>query len=114
MVNKADSADPVALKALQLRERGSLLVSARTGAGLDELRAAIEEALPVRERLVLALVPYSRADLVARAHATGDVLRAEHGPDGTLLEARVAPELAAELAQFTVVAEPAIPAAAGS
>ncbi len=108
VVNKIDSADPVAVKALQLRERGSMLVSARTRAGLDGLLAAIEEALPVRERVVLALVPYSRADLVARAHAGGEVLRAEHGPDGTLLEARVAPELAAELAQFTVSPEPAV------
>jgi len=107
VVNKIDSADPVELKALQLRERGSVLVSARTGAGLDELRAAIEEALPVRERVVLALVPYSQAGLVARAHAAGEVLRAEHGPDGTLLEARVSPELAAELAQFARAPAPA-------
>jgi GTP-binding protein HflX len=106
VVNKIDTADPVELKSLQLRERGSVLVSARAGAGLDELRAAIEEALPVRERLVLALVPYSRADLVARAHAAGEVLRAEHGPDGTLLEARVTPELAAELARFTLPPRP--------
>jgi GTPase len=108
VVNKVDSADPVELKALQLRERGSVPVSARTGAGLQELRAAIEEALPVRERVVLALVPYSQAGLVARAHAAGEVLRAEHGPVGTLLEARVSPELAAELAQFALVPEPAI------
>jgi GTP-binding protein HflX len=107
VVNKVDNADPVEVKALQLRERGSVLVSARTGAGLDELRAAIEEALPVRERLVLALVPYSQAGLVARAHAAGEVLKAEHGPDGTLLEARVSPELAAELAQFARAPEPA-------
>jgi GTPase len=44
---------------------------------------------------------------VARAHAAGEVLRAEHGPDGTLLEARVSPELAAELAQFARAPEPA-------
>jgi GTP-binding protein HflX len=106
VVNKIDRADPVTVKALQLRERGSMLVSARTRAGLSGLLAAIEEALPVRELVVLALVPYRRADLVARAHAAGEVLRAEHGPDGTLLEARVAPELAAELAQFTVTPEP--------
>jgi GTP-binding protein HflX len=41
---------------------------------------------------------------VARAHAGGEVTRAEHGPDGTLLEARVTPELAAELEKFGVYA----------
>src|SRR5215471_7776967 len=99
-INKIDDADPLALKALRLRERGSVLVSAKTGEGLDELRAAIEEALPDRDRAVRVSVPYSRGDLVARAHAAGEVTRAEHGPDGTLLEARVPPELAAELEQF--------------
>ena len=97
VINKIDEADPVTLKALQLRERGAVTVSAKTGEGLGELRAAIEQALPERDRLVRVSVPYSRGDLVARAHAAGEVTRLEHGPDGTLLEARVPPELAAEL-----------------
>ena len=97
VINKVDDADQVALKALQLRERGSVLVSAKTGEGLDALRAAIEEALPDRDRVVRVTVPYSRGDLVARAHAAGEVTRTEHGPEGTLLEAKVPPELAAEL-----------------
>ena len=97
VINKIDEADPVTLKALQLRERGAVTVSAKTGEGLGELRAAIEQALPERDRPVRVSVPYSRGDLVARAHAAGEVTRVEHGPDGTLLEARVPPELAAEL-----------------
>ncbi|MGC1757267.1 MAG: GTPase HflX [Trebonia sp.] len=97
VINKIDEADPMTLKALQLRERGAVTVSAKTGEGLGELRAAIEQALPERDRLVRVSVPYSRGDLVARAHAAGEVTRLEHGPDGTLLEARVPPELAAEL-----------------
>ena len=103
VINKIDDADQVVLKSLQLRERDSVLVSARTGEGLDGLRAAIEERLPERDRLVRASVPYSRGDLVARAHAAGEVTRAEHGPDGTVLEARVPPELAAELERYAVV-----------
>jgi len=102
VINKIDAADPVALKALLLRERGAVLVSAKTGEGLAELREAIEEALPERDRAVRVSVPYSRGDLVARAHAAGEVTRVEHGPDGTLLEARVPPELAAELERFPV------------
>ena len=102
VINKIDDADPVALKAVALRERNSVLVSARTGEGLDVLRAAIEEGLPDRDRVVRVSVPYSRGDLVARAHAAGEVTRTEHGPDGTFLEARVPPELAAELQRFAV------------
>ncbi|HEY7260235.1 MAG TPA: GTPase HflX [Trebonia sp.] len=99
-INKIDDADPVTLKALQLRERNAVPVSAKTGEGLEELRAAIEEALPDRDRAVRVSVPYSRGDLVARAHSAGEVTLVEHGPDGTLLEARVPPELAAELERF--------------
>jgi len=80
-----------------------VLVSARTGEGIDELRAAIEARLPERDQLIRASVPYSRGDLVARAHAAGEVAHEEHGPDGTLLEARVPPELAFELEQYAVV-----------
>ena len=103
VINKIDDADPVTVKGLQLHERRAVTVSARTGEGIAELRSAIEEALPDRDRLIRASVPYSRADLVARAHAAGKVTRAEHGSDGTLIEARVPPELAVELQAFSVV-----------
>jgi GTP-binding protein HflX len=102
VINKVDDADPVTLKALQLRERGAVLVSAKTGEGIDELRAAIDGGLPERDRVVRVSVPYSRGDLVARAHAAGEVTRTEHGPDGTFIEARVPPELAAELQRFVI------------
>jgi len=97
VVNKIDAADPVVLQALRARERGSISVSATTGAGLAALRAAIEAALPRLDTQVRVIVPYERGDLLARAHADGEVLRAEHGSDGTLLEARVPPGLAAQL-----------------
>jgi GTP-binding protein HflX len=104
VVNKIDDADQDTLKALQLRYRDIVLVSAKTGEGVEELKAAIEAAIPERDRLVRAVVPYDRADLVARAHAAGEVSSVEHGPEGTLLEARVPPELAAELERFAVAA----------
>jgi GTP-binding protein HflX len=103
VVNKIDDADPVRLKAVQLKERTAVLVSAKTGEGLDALRAAIEENLPDRDKLVRVSVPYSRGDLVSRVHAAGDVTVTEHGPDGTFLEARVPPELAADLEKYAVM-----------
>jgi GTP-binding protein HflX len=102
VINKVDDADPVTVKALQLRERGAVPVSARTGEGIAALRQAVEDGLPERDLLVRVSVPYSRGDLVARAHAAGEVTRAEHGADGTFLEARVPPELAAELRRYAV------------
>jgi GTPase len=106
-VNKTDTADPVVLQALAAREPGSVSVSAKTGAGLAALAEAIEAALPQLEAQVRVIVPYGRGDLVARAHADGQVLRAEHVPDGTLLEARVPPGLAAQLEAAALT--PAVP-----
>ena len=97
VVNKIDAADPVVLQALRAREPGSISVSAKTGAGLAALRDVIEAALPRLETQVRVVVPYGRGDLVARAHADGEVLHTEHMADGTLLDARVPPGLAAQL-----------------
>jgi len=74
----------------------------RTGAGLADLIAAVEEALPQRDREVTAVVPYGRGDLVARAHQEGEVLAVRHGQDGTELIARVPPDLAAEIDGISV------------
>ncbi|HEY4700917.1 MAG TPA: GTPase HflX [Streptosporangiaceae bacterium] len=103
VINKSDAADPIVVERLRHREKNCVLISARTGAGLDELRDVLEEALPHRDREVRALVPYSRGDLVARAHEEGEVTRIGHGADGTELEARVPPALAAELEQFSAL-----------
>ena len=97
VVNKIDSADPVVLQGVRAKEPGSLSISAKTGAGLAALRDAIEAALPRLDVQVKVTIPYSRGDLVARAHSEGEVLTAEHSADGTLLEARVPPGLAAQL-----------------
>jgi GTP-binding protein HflX len=106
VVNKIDVADPVVLQTLRAREPGSVSVSARTGAGLADLAQAIEGALPRLDAQVRVIVPYRRADLVARAHADGEVLCTEHVPDGTLLEARVPPGLAAQLQAAALTPEP--------
>ena len=102
MVNKADAADPMVLARLLRHRPHSVVVSARTGQGLDELRAAIERDLPRPQVEVRALVPYDRGDLVSRAHRTGIVLSEDHTGDGTLLHARVGALLAAELRPYAI------------
>ena len=49
---------------------------------------------------VEVLVPYDRGDLVSRLHQEAEVLSSEHTGSGTLLKARVHPDLAGELAAF--------------
>jgi len=104
VINKADAADELALARLQLREPHSVVVSARTGFGIERLRAAIEADLPVLQRELRALVPYDRGDLVAKVHDRGEVLKQEHTPEGTLLHARVPDDLAWELQRYESLA----------
>ena len=98
VINKADVADPETISALLRREPHAVVVSARTGAGIDELLRAIEVDLPTGFVEVDLLVPYSRGDLVSRAHRQGEVLGEDHGEEGTRLHARVPEALANELA----------------
>ena len=97
VINKADAADPVEVKVLEAKERDCVVVSARTGLGIEDLLTAVDARLPRREHEVRVLVPYGRGDLVARAHQEGEVLAVRHAAEGTELTARVPPDLAAEL-----------------
>jgi GTP-binding protein HflX len=101
VINKADAADPMVLARLLRSEPHSVVVSAKTGQGIDELLSAIERDLPRPRIEVTALVPYSQGALLARAHRDGVVLSEEHTVEGTLLHALVGKMLAAELEIFT-------------
>ncbi|MBV9290823.1 MAG: GTPase HflX, partial [Frankiales bacterium] len=100
VVNKADVADPVVLSRLLALEPQAITVSARTGEGLDELRARIAERLPQPDVDVDLLVPYNRGDVVARIHEHGRVREVEHVVDGTRMSAVVPGWLCAELTPF--------------
>ncbi len=100
VINKADSADRIELEGLRLAERQSVVVSAHSGEGIDQLLAEIERLLPRQFREVSVMIPYKRGDLLSRAHDEGEVLTVNHGSDGTELTARVPLALAAELAGF--------------
>jgi GTP-binding protein HflX len=51
---------------------------------------------------VTVLLPYSRGDLVSRLHDDATILTESHTGEGTLLTARVKPDLAGELSAYAV------------
>jgi GTP-binding protein HflX len=104
VVNKSDAADPMVVARLLNREPHAVVVSARTGQGIDELRAAVEADLPRPQVEVSALLPYARGDLLSRIHEQGEVITLEHTGDGTAVTARVHRDLASELAPYAVTA----------
>ncbi len=93
-LNKVDVADPADVGALARRieqhtGHPPVAVSAATGAGTDELLAAIAARLPGERHRVTAHVPYARQDLVALVHRTGLVHSEEHDETGTILDASI-------------------------
>jgi GTP-binding protein HflX len=100
VINKIDLADEGMLQSLRTRFPGAVFASARTGEGLDEVRAIVEQRLPNPGTEVTALVPYARGDLIDRIHREGELLTVEHRGDGTFVVARVHDDLAGELAGF--------------
>ncbi|MEU7696841.1 MULTISPECIES: GTPase HflX [unclassified Streptomyces] len=104
VINKADAADPLVLQRLLRTEKHSIVVSARSGQGMQELLALIDSELPRPQVELEALVPYTQGGLVSRVHAEGEVESEEHTPEGTLLKARVHEELAAMLAPYVPAA----------
>ncbi|MBK8462703.1 MAG: GTPase HflX [Nigerium sp.] len=104
--NKTDLVEPAALIPLRTLAPEAVFCSARTGEGLDDVRARIEERLPRPAVELRVLIPYARHDLVNRIHLEGELLgEPEHTGEGTLAHARVNPNLAGELSSFALGAE---------
>jgi GTPase len=99
-VNKIDAAGEETLLRLKRDWPQAVFVSASTGAGIDDLRAAVDAGLPRGAVELTVLVPYERGDLLARLHQRGDVREVAHQETGTRVVARVNHDLAAALAPY--------------
>jgi GTPase len=102
VVNKADAADAGTLALLSRAEKGSFVVSARTGQGIDELRVRLGELIPRPDVPVTLLVPYDHGEVVSRIHRHGEMGEVEHTADGTRLTAKVPGWLAGDLDGYAV------------
>jgi len=100
VINKVDAADEETVLRLKRAWPEAVFVSARSGAGIEELQAAIAQRLPRPAVDLRVLLPYDRGDLVARIHRTGQVLQTRHVEDGMELLVRVGEQLAAELDSY--------------
>jgi GTP-binding protein HflX len=101
VLNKADAADPFVIERLRQREPRTVVVSARTGAGMTELRQLISTNIPRPGVKLDLMVPYSHGEVVSRLHEEdAEILGIEHVGEGTRLEVMVREGLAAELEPY--------------
>ena len=64
VLNKADAADPFVVERLRQREPNHVVVSARTGQGMDELLRLISETIPRPSVKLRLLVPYDHGEVI--------------------------------------------------
>ena len=103
VLNKADVADPFVVERLRQHEPNHVIVSARTGEGIDELLRKISDAIPRPDVQLELMIPYDRGDVVNRLHgAEAEILAVEHTEEGTRMMVKVREGLAAEVEQFSI------------
>lgn len=101
VVNKADAADPFVIDRLRNTYKNVAVVSAHTGAGIDELKDLIASSIPRPDHVLDMVVPYSDGDVVSRLHSwDAEILRTEYLAEGTHLLVKVREDLAGELRHY--------------
>ena len=105
VLNKADCVGPTSperdqAERLHDRHPGSVLLSAATGDGVEDLLTAIADRLRQMTQVVELVVPYDRGDVIAAVHRAGEVVSECHDPDATRLWARIRPEDVGRFREF--------------
>ena len=85
-INKCDAAEPAVILP------GAVLISAKTGEGLEDLKSAIAGALQESYAPETFMVPFSRYGILAEIRAVGRVIAEEHTEQGTRVTVMIAKE----------------------
>lgn len=105
-LNKADAADPFILERMRQRESNHVIVSARTGEGIDELKQKIADTIPRPSLEVKLLIPYNHGEVISRLHAwDAEIKSTAFVSDGTFVTALVREDVAAELSDYVIDGE---------
>lgn len=99
--NKVDLDRPTATR-LATSHPGSVVVSARTGEGVDDLLQAVSDRLRAMTPVVELDVPFERGDVLAEIHREGEVLVESAGERSMSVRARLDDAARARLAPFVV------------
>ncbi len=86
VLNKQDIADPEET-VKDLKADRSVRISARTGAGIDQLLAVIEEVLLEQKLLFEETIPYPQAGLVQQIRKCGQLMEEEYTGEGIRVKA---------------------------
>ena len=107
VLNKVDALDTLARRRLEHAYPRALPISARTGEGIEELKARIAELFSDRFEDVRLLVPYSDGRTLADLYDLGaPIAERRDTPEGVRVRARLPRAEAARFARYLVAGEP--------
>ena len=98
--NKIDQISDGRVESLLAERAPSVAVSAKTGAGLEDLLARVDEELASTRRRVTLSIPQGDAGLVAQVHEHGRVLDTRYEDNTVVLDAEIEPALAGKLEEY--------------
>ena len=99
--NKCD-ANHDAAKRLVYDNPGSVMISAATSEGIDDLLRTVADRVRSLTAVVELLVPYERGDVMASLHREGEVVSTTHEEGGIRVRARLADASRGRLTEFVV------------
>jgi GTP-binding protein HflX len=99
--NKSDAGREAA-KRLAYENPGSVVISAATGEGVDDLLRTVADRVRSLTAVVELLVPYERGDVMASVHREGEVVSTTHEDGGIRVRARLADASRGRLTEFVV------------
>jgi GTP-binding protein HflX len=102
VLSKADQLDDDRRTELAHRHPDAVLVSARTGEGIEALVTRVESEFRRRLSEVQLLVPYREGGRLAELHELAGDLHREDTPDGVRISARLPAGVAARFAPFAL------------
>jgi GTP-binding protein HflX len=102
VLNKVDALTPEEREGLGHRHPDGIQVSALTGAGIDDLHVAIEQAFARTLESVELLLPYSEGGRLAELHDVAGDLHREDTAEGVHVVARLPTAIAERYARFAV------------
>ena len=102
VLNKMDIATPTQAHELEARFGRGVRVSAKTGAGIEDLLRAIDANLTPQLCRVQLRIPQHKGGIVARVHDAGKVLRQEYEDNVVVLDAEIDPVLRRQVAEYIV------------
>jgi len=92
--NKVDAIDEHASRRLHALHPEASFISALTGEGVDAMLEAVVSGISARSIELDLVIPYDRGDILAEAHASGEVVSQRHGDSGTAVTVRLPHEIA--------------------